>query len=220
MNAMQTMALPAISPAFRSLTPPPRSLDVALSRMLGAIDMQGGNLFLLDMPDKVRQALAARHALLAEALTPANDHQVRAVLATLADMPAPSESDPSKARFALERDLRDLNGLSAWALADAARAYRRGEVGDGRWRPTSGQLARLAREKCASVRREEQRISRVLSAPIQIDAFAGPERRKAVLDLMRSLAVHLTEPDRHEPASEDGGAARRGSVLKEGTNDS
>jgi hypothetical protein len=204
-NAMQTMALPSISPASRSpLRPLPRTLDLALSRTLSAVGTQGGNLMRGDMPDDVRQALATRHALLAEALAPADKNQIRAVLATLADMPATSESDPWKARFALERDILDLRGLPEQALASAARAYRRGEVGDGRWRPTAGQLARLAREKCATATRELQRISRVLNAPVQAEALAAPERRRAVLAMMHSLAVQLSEPDGVSLASTSG----------------
>jgi hypothetical protein len=190
---MQTTALPSISPACKQPAPLPRSLDVATSQTLSMIVAQGGKLMAKDLPDAARQALSARQICLAEGLAPANDRQIRAVLATLADMPAAAESDPLKARFALERDILDLTGLPEWALADAARAYRRGEVGDGRWRPTAGQLARLAREKCAAARREHQEISRVLSAPLETEALAGPEQRKAVLDMMRSLAAQLSD---------------------------
>ena len=103
-----------------------------------------------DLPDATRQALSARQVCLAEALAPANDRQIRAVLATLADMPAAAESDHLKARFALERDILDLKGLPEWAIADAARAYRRGEVGDGRCAPLQGSSkARAGEVRCS-----------------------------------------------------------------------
>ena len=160
--------------------------------MLSAIETQSGKLRPGDLTDEGRHVLKARQAHLTEALAAANDRQIKAVLATLADMPAPSETDPWKARFALERDIVDLTGIPEWALAEAARAYRRGDVGHGRWRPTTGQLARLARDKCAAARREHQEISRVLSAPLETEAPAGPKERKAVLDMMRSLAAQLS----------------------------
>jgi hypothetical protein len=155
--------------------------------------MRGGKLRASDLPDALRRTLIDRRNQLNAALIPADDSQIRAILATTTDMPAPAESDPNKLRFAVERDIVDLRGLPEWALVGAARAYRRGEISDGRWRPTAGQLAKLARERCTAALRERQQIQRVLSAPIEREPRLSPEQRRAFADKMRSLVAQPRE---------------------------
>ena len=111
---------------------------------------------------------------------------------TLADMAGPTEQDPAKARFALERDISDLSSLPEWALALAARAYRRGEVGEGRWRPTAGELARLARQKCDWARAEKARIDKVLAAKVDSEPRVSPEKRAELAKLVRNAASGMS----------------------------
>ena len=175
----------------------PLALADVLSRAAMAIDAE--YLRPEDLPESDRQQLVTRKQELAFALVPAEQDRIRLILATLADMPTAAEQDPVKARFALERDVADLSSLPEWALAAAARAYRRGEVGDGKWRPTAGELARLARSKCEAARAEAYKVAKVLAAEIdnrpKIDADKRAElkgmidniaRRKQVADEVRA----------------------------------
>lgn len=168
---------------------------MALSRARSAL--AGGELTSDALPTAARHGLQNRLADLRGALWPAKPDAVRAILLTLADMPTQVESDPSKLRYSLERDVSDLACLPEWALASAARAYRRGEIGDGHWRPTAGEIARVAREKARQWIEEASRIDAVLTARLApASKPIDPERRKQLADILRAAAAELVERDR------------------------
>lgn len=177
-----------------------QALSMALTRATNALR---DGLTPADLPSGTREGLVTRGQELALALAPADPNRVRLILATLADMAGPTETDPNKARFAIERDVADLSGLPEWALAAAARAYRRGEVGDGRWRPAAGEVAKLARAKCEAARAEAYRIERVLKAKVQDRKPIAKEQWEALRNSIKAMAdnadlkraIELQPPD-------------------------
>jgi hypothetical protein len=167
--------------------PSSQALGLALSRAKNALDH--GDLPADALPSAARHGLQNRLADLRAALSPATRDQVRAVLATLSDMPTRAETDPAKLLYSFERDVADLSDLPEWALAAAARAYRRGEVGDGHWRPTAGEVAKLARDKVRHWCEEAAKISAVLNARIApASESLDPGRRKELADMLRAAA--------------------------------
>jgi hypothetical protein len=75
-----------------------------------------------------------------------------------------------------------LAGLASFALAAAAADYLLGRAGDGT-RPTTAELAELARWKEAPFHAEAVRISRALAeAALPPRPPVSPERRKATAD--------------------------------------
>jgi hypothetical protein len=116
---------------------------------------------------------AARRAELRNLLKPAR--QRADVIETLATMPAfpyPKKADAMNARA-----LTDLAGLPSFAIGAAAADFRLGRAGD-RWRPTTRQLALLARAKVRPFQVELARIERALAAA----ALVGEARQIAALD--------------------------------------
>lgn len=183
---MTKQELQSTSQGSRSVEPHPSSqaLGSALSRARNAIE--GGELPPGALPDAARSGLRNRLADLRPALLPATREAVRAILTSLSSMPAQAESDPDKLIYALERDVHDLSDLPEWALAAAARAYRKGEVGDGHWRPTAGELSKLAREKLRRWSEEAAQIDSVLRARIAPSSKPiDPARRKELADMLR-----------------------------------
>jgi hypothetical protein len=195
---MQTTALTSTSRVSsqavrREPSPISPDLDFALRRALMTIE-SGGALTSNDVPSDTCRDLVTRRQELADCLMPAAPDRIRQILATLADMPAQAETDPTKARFALERDVADLNLIPEWALIAAARAYRRGEIADGKWRPTAGQIAKLARFKCEPAHIQAAQIDRVLAAKSDAAPKVSADRRKELSAMLRGLAASLEHP--------------------------
>jgi hypothetical protein len=162
-------------------------LGLALSRAKNAIDH--GFIPCDALPSAARHGLQNRLSDLRGSLAQATRDQVRAVLLTLADMPRSVESDPAKVLYSFERDVADLSIFPEWALAAAARAYRRGELGDGHWRPTVGELSKAVRAKTKDWFEEAAKISAVLNARIApASKSLDPERRKELANMLRAAA--------------------------------
>ena len=190
---MTKTALQSISPASSDEPhPSSQALGLAVSRAMNALN-HGALLPVDALPPAARLGLQNRLADLRGALVPASREAIRAILLTLSDMPTQVEADPAKLRYSLERDVADLSAFPEWALADAARAYRRGEIGDGHWRPTAGEVAKSARERIYEWSKEAARISRVLNARIApASKPIDPERRKELADMLRAAVGATT----------------------------
>lgn len=186
---MTKQELQSISPASRP-EPPPMSQGLHTALRIARNALVGERELLPEaLPQMARIGLKNRLADLRMGLAPAERSRIREILATLADMPKQVENDPTKQRYSLERDVVDLSEFPEWALASAARAYRKGEVGDGRWQPTAGELAILAREKVQRFAEEAAQIDAVLRAPVAMPHKPiDPERRKELANLVRGAA--------------------------------
>lgn len=90
----------------------------------------------------------------------------------------------------LEQQIFDLSDVPIWALAETARAYRRGDIGDGKWGPRSGQLRKEAMKLAAPFLEEAAKINRVLLAPV-VEA-RSPAERKVTLQKLRALIADVT----------------------------
>ena len=135
----------------------------ALRRATVAIDTESASTNTLAPGE--RSALESRRTELRRALAPSDDNGICSTLATLAKMGARSEHNPQVALGLVKQDIADLRHVPYFALAEAAAAFRQGEIGDGCWRPTSGQLAIEGGRRARAFQTELQKIGRVLESP-------------------------------------------------------
>jgi hypothetical protein len=111
---------------------------------------------------------------------------IRLVMGAAADRLAPEQ-----AARKLDIESLDLADVPLWALLESVKAYRRGETGDGKWRPKSGQLRKYAMQLARPFIEEAAKIDRVLSAPV---AEVRPRaERKAMLDKLNALVGEVTK---------------------------
>jgi hypothetical protein len=136
--------------------------------------METGDLNALALPSGPRSGLTSRRDALQAAMAPCSKQRAASLLASLGGMAARSQPDPETARALAVRAVEDLSDVSEWALAEAVRAYRIGDIGDGHWRPTAGELRIEARKRERRDREELWRLNRVLDHPA-IDA--GPIKK-------------------------------------------
>ncbi|BBF92667.1 hypothetical protein BLTE_13520 [Blastochloris tepida] len=150
--------------------------------------------------------LTARDWELAEALKPGDRRAAaRAVLAMLGLFPA-------GAAVGADVDVKELvagyvsavEDLPAWAVEAACRRFIRGEApGHNKaFRPSSAELAHLARQQVIPVRAEQITIRRILSAEVVRDVPKADRERVAMRlsELSRGIA---------SPADDDGLTTRR-----------
>ena len=167
-----------------------RPLDLALSVASSALE--SGRLPANALAEGARLALVTRARTLAEALAPTTTERVKALLLTIDDMPSRTEDDRAKLKFAIERDASDLSEFPEWALVEAFRSARKGEIGDGLWRPTIGQLASFCRQRVSALRSERAKIAAVLAAKVDPPREIDAERRREMADRVRKLAAQMT----------------------------
>ncbi len=123
------------------------------------------------------------------ALAPCGPQVARAVYASLAGMAARApEDDPDVRRAIALQEISDMAEVPAFALADAAAAYRKGDIGDGKWRPTSGELVVEARRLAGTYYAELGKLSRVLGAPL-LESQPGERISKERWDELRGMAA-------------------------------
>jgi hypothetical protein len=132
---------------------------------MGLSALQEGSLHSGVVPNGALVSLRSRRAQLEACLAPASTEVIVVALASLGNMPGQSIPNPTEVAALAAQDVEDLADVPGWALVEAARAYRRGEVGDGKWRPTAGQLRKEAIKRATAVRGEVWRIKRLLDAP-------------------------------------------------------
>lgn len=140
------------------------ALQAILSSAKSAMDR--GDLTTETLSVGARLGLESRSRELASALEAASPDRIRTILFTLEDMVARNEPDAAMARYSIERDISDLSDMPEWALRWAAAAFRRAEIGDGKFRPTAGELRAAAVRKVEAVRAEQYRLDAVLRAKV------------------------------------------------------
>lgn len=139
------------------------AVDSALLAGLAALDNDALHRDLI--PSGALQSLRVRRTDLLAALTPAPRPVILKQLASLRGMSSRAIGSDDEAMALASQDAEDLADVSGWALEAAARAFRRGEIGDGKWRPTAGELRKEARRRESEPRAELFRISRLLDSP-------------------------------------------------------
>ena len=126
--------------------------------------------------DSVKSVMRERRDQLDAALVPARREAVAALLATLAGMARSQRLDADTSRAIVLQEVDDLSDVSQWALAAAVRAYRVGDVGDGQWRPTAGQLRLAAKKHELTFRVELNMLATALDSAL----FLRPPPEKPV----------------------------------------
>lgn len=150
---------------------PPAPINYALEGWLTAANsaVETGELNALTLPSGPRSGLTSRRDALRDCLTPPPKARIASLLASLNGMAVRAQTDPGAATALAIQALEDLSDVSEWALAEAVKAFRTGELGDGRWRPTTGELRIAARKREAKHREELWKLNRILDNPA-IDA--------------------------------------------------
>jgi hypothetical protein len=182
--------LRTIRAAADSLAPAPASPAFATALRRAVSGIEGSVVAAELIPAPFAAALDRRRRGLQPALRPAARPELGAIIASLEGMVARSETG-TEALFAVERDLADLAGPPLWALEQAAQEFRRGVIGDGRFRPTIGQVRRRAVELAAPFAAELWAIDRVLAAEARAPPTA--EERARALKLARRLELWAAE---------------------------
>jgi type II secretory pathway component HofQ len=121
------------------------------------------------------------------------------------------EKDLRLERAHLEQDAEDLQGTPIVALKEAARRYRCGDIGDGKFRPTIGELIRKALEIAASEQRELSRLTKIVNARVDDRKTPDATRRRELVEQMRKGFFE----SRAETAAPDPEAEARAKRLNE-----
>jgi ABC-type transporter Mla subunit MlaD len=180
----------------------PARLDPATARALysAACDASSGAIREEKLPAPLRAVLERRRDDLILALRPASRDRIAAALATLDGMVARAVNDFAEDRYSVQVDIADLADVAEWALEAAAADFRRAKVGEGRFRPTAGELRREAMRHAQPFAEELGRIERVLRAPVEPAAKPiDPDRRRALAAEMRAAVAAASMPDGPTP---------------------
>lgn len=139
------------------------------------------------MTAEIRAEITSRRDAVIARLRPATWEERCAVLASMQNMPGPTEVDPELRKAFARQDADDLEGAPALALTIAARAFRRQEGGEKRpFRPSVGELLQKALKIAAPDARELQRLDKALAAKV-----LPPPSKTADLDRRREMAQKL-----------------------------
>ena len=134
--------------------------------------------------------LDSRARELRTALAPCGHETARVIYASLAGMAARApDGYPAMRRALAAQEVDDLALLPAFALSAAAASYRRGDVGDGKWRPTAGELAVEARKRASPLHAELGKLSKVLNAPTVV---TGPRISQGRFEELKDMLASVT----------------------------
>lgn len=161
MNALTPTNTAKLLPSL----PGPMLQAVAEGLSAGLAALDNDMLHRETVPVAVVHSLRLRRQELMAALAPAPRPFILKVLASLNGMAARGVASEAESLAMARQDAEDLSDVAPWALEAAARAFRRGEIGDGKWRPTAGELRKEARRREDEPRAELFRIGRLLDAP-------------------------------------------------------
>jgi hypothetical protein len=150
-----------------------------------------------DLTDEVlipaeRAGIEARRRSLARDMRWGTRAEIADVLKTIKlTMGGTERLTPEHAARKLDQEIHDLSDVPFWALLESAKAFRRGDVGDGKWRPRSGQLRKLAMQLAGPFIEEMAQMERVLAAPIV--ETRTPADRKVMLGKLRAVVSEFTK---------------------------
>lgn len=163
------------------------ALEASLAMALATIDDGSGDVNTLASGPRV--ALERRRRELGLALAPCGRKATAWLLMTLDGMAYRKEADSATTAVLVKQEIEDLQGLPEWALATAARSYRLGELGEGHWRPTSGELAKEAGRLVGPFHVELRRIGRLLDSP----QLSAPARVRISAARWNALKAQIAE---------------------------
>lgn len=163
------------------------ALEASLAMALATVD--DGDADVNTLASGPRVALERRRRELCDALAPCGPKAVAGVLATLEGMAYRKEVDGAAIAVLVKQEIEDLQGYPEWALAAAARSYRLGELGEGHWRPTSGDLAKEAGRLVGPFHVELRRIGRLLDSP----QLSAPARVRISAARWAALKAQIAE---------------------------
>lgn len=165
--------------------------------MVNALDREGVGYVISASaaPTEDQRAFMLRRADdIADALEPAPEALVLVELTALLRVMAIKGGDESELEAVIRIYLDDMVGLPMFAVVNACRAFRRGDVGNGRFAPTPGELRVQAKTYIAPWVDERAKLLRVLDAKVL--AAPTPEseaRREAALAHIRATLRQLRE---------------------------
>jgi hypothetical protein len=178
---------------FQAQTVPallPQSATRRLSTLRQAVEGEFGKLTIAEdraPTDDERAFLVRREADLSMALKPSTEGAALAeIVAMFAAMRSKTASEDELVAV-IEIYAKDVAPIPFFALQQACARFRRGEIGDGVWVPTQGELANEARQIMRDFTDERAAITRVLSAKVVQAVDLG--RRGENVESVRRMAA-------------------------------
>lgn len=114
--------------------------------------------------------MTARLDELGRAMTPATVDGIRIEVAKLYTVLAARTGGEDDIRGVQAIFCEDLGDLPLFAIAAAAQAFRRGDVGDGKWAPTPAELRRVAVARIKPLSQQVSDIREILDAKPMLPA--------------------------------------------------
>lgn len=136
-----------------------------------------------------RKAISARKAELDTALQATSKEAAASIIATLLHaFPGSAKSDQDRADM-LKVFVAALRDMPEWAIADVARRYLDGRLGEGRFAPTPAQFAVHVRDAIRPYLEEQHKAGMVLSASVY--HAPTPEERARIASKADGLIKEL-----------------------------
>lgn len=179
----------------------------AVARMANALEPEGLAFALpaeaAPTPDQ-RAFMERRKWEIDDALAPATADSLLAELTAMFRVMAMRGGDEQELEAVIRVYLADVQDLPHFAVARACQAFRRGDVGGGKFAPTPGELRAQAKTYINPWTDERARLMRILGAKVLPPvAPESEERKQAALAHMRETAEMLkASTERQTPRRE------------------
>lgn len=115
-----------------------------------------------------------------DAMSPADEPSALAEIAAVLRTMAIRGGDDGELEAVVRVYLTDLGDVPLFALTEACRAFRRGDVGNGTFAPTPAELRREALKRILPWTEERAKLGRVLAARVLEPPTSEDESRKAI----------------------------------------
>jgi hypothetical protein len=147
----------------------------------------------------MRQRLERRFQALTVWLVAANEKEIRDQVTTMMATMVLKPGSSTDIKIILKLYVKDLQGLPAFALAQACDDFRQGRAGNGVFMPTQGELRKLAVEYMQPVAAEHTSIANVMAAKT-LAPPVSPEARARMIAGFKGLLGGLTTQGVREDA--------------------
>lgn len=153
---------------------------------------------------EMRRMLEARSDRLRIWLEPSGQERVLRSIASLYLSMSSRSGNDGEIKAEKRQLAMDLADVPAFALSEACEAFRRGDIGDGKWVPKGGEIRVQAMKRVYPLSRERREIDAVLTATVV--APINRARREALITKANDLVSEM------RAASE---ATRRGKMSEQ-----
>ncbi len=155
-----------------------------------------------DAVSALRSDMAARVRQIEGWLSPAGESLAASEVASIFAVMAVKGMGDGEADAMMAVYVADLSDLPYFALAGACKRFRKGEIGDGKWAPTPGEICQEAQRLLDAPLAEKFDLTAILSAEVQ-SPQVSPERKAELLAEKDALLASLRFSGKVEPPAID-----------------